>query len=48
MTTLPCCITELTREEIDRLLQEGIESIASGNTYTTEEVDKMLAEKFGI
>lgn len=48
MTTKPYCMEELTREEIDRLLQEGMQSLAAGNTYTAEEVDKILAEKFGI
>jgi len=48
MTTKPYCMEELTREEIDRLLQEGMQSLTAGNTYTAEEVDKILAEKFGI
>lgn len=38
----------MTREEIDRELQKGIDSIEAGNMYTIDEVDRMLAEEFGI
>lgn len=34
----------MTREEIDRELQKGIDSIEAGRTYTLKESEEMLAE----
>ena len=44
----PTSICSMTKEELDRELMLGIESIKSGRTYTLDEVDAIFAEKFDI
>lgn len=44
----PVAIGSLSREEIDAELIKGIESLKSGKSYTTDEIDAELAEEFGI
>ena len=38
----------ITKAEFDAELQKGVDSINSGRTHSVEEVDRMLAEEFGI
>ncbi len=38
----------MTRTEFDNELQKGVDSIKAGHTHSTEEIDQMLAEEFGI
>lgn len=38
----------LTREELDRELQKGYDSLKAGRLYSMDEIDEMLAEEFGI
>ena len=44
----PTAIGSMSREELDRELMLGAESIKQGRTYTMDEVDAILAEEFGI
>ena len=43
----PVAIGGMTRAEIDAELQKGIESLKDGS-YTTDDIDAMMAEEFGI
>lgn len=47
-TKRPTAIGGMTREELDRELQLGMDSIKAGRTYTLDEVDAIFAEKYGI
>ena len=38
----------MTREELDAELQKGVDSIKAGKVYSADEVDAVLAKKFGI
>ena len=38
----------ITKSEFDAELQKGIDSIKNGRTHSVEDVDRMLAEEFGI
>ena len=38
----------ITKSEFDTELQKGIDSIKNGRTHSVEDVDRMLAEEFGI
>ena len=44
----PTAIGSMTREELDKELLLGMESVKSGRTYTLDEVDAILAEEFHI
>ena len=44
----PTAIGGMTREELDKELMLGMESVKSGRTYTLDEVDAILAEEFHI
>lgn len=44
----PVAIGGLSRAELDRELQKGIDSMESGKGYTVAEIDAMFAEEFGI
>lgn len=46
--TKPTAIGGMSRAELDVELTKGIESLKSGKTYTTDEVDAELAQEFGI
>lgn len=39
---------DITKSEFDAELQKGINSIKNGRTHSVEDVDRMLAEEFGI
>ena len=43
----PIATGNMSKEEIMSLVQEGIDSCASG-TYSKEEVDKIFADKYGL
>ena len=43
----PTAIGGMTRTEIDAELQKGIDSLKSGS-YTTDEIDAMMAEEFDL
>jgi len=38
----------ITKAEFDAELQKGVDSIKTGRTHSVEDVDRMLAEEFGI
>lgn len=38
----------MTREELDAELEKGLDDIRRGEVYSAEEVDRELAEEFGI
>jgi hypothetical protein len=38
----------ITKDEFDAELQKGVDSIKNGRTHSVEDVDRMLAEEFGI
>lgn len=44
----PTAIGAMSREELDAALAKGYESAQKGKTYTTDEVDQMLKDAFGI
>lgn len=44
----PIALGALSREELDKELQAGIDSLKAGKKFTADEVDMMLAEEFGI
>ena len=44
----PIFLHELTEEEMNRKIGEGLDDIKEGRTYTQEEVDAMLKKEFAI
>ena len=44
----PTAIGGMTREELDAELEKGLDDIRRGEVYSAEEVDRELAEEFGI
>ena len=46
--TKPKAIGSMSRAELDEELARGMESLASGKTYTADEADAELARLFGI
>ena len=44
----PTAIGGMSRAELDAELTKGVESLKSGKTYTTDEIDAELAKEFGI
>ena len=38
----------ITKEEFNTELQKGVDSIKNGHTHSVEDVDRKLAEEFGI
>ena len=41
-------LASLSKEELDKELQKGIDSLKNERSYTTEEVDAFFMEKYGI
>ena len=41
-------IATITREQIDKELQKGIDSIKAGKIYSADEVDAVLEKQFDI
>ncbi|MCI5739926.1 MAG: type II toxin-antitoxin system RelB/DinJ family antitoxin [Lachnospiraceae bacterium] len=46
--TKPVAIGGMSRAELDAEITKGVESLKSGRTYTTDEVDAEFAQEFGI
>ena len=44
----PLSLDDLTREELEREVMRGVESLEAGKGVSAEEVDRILAEEFGI
>ena len=44
----PVAIASMSRAELDAELAKGIASLQAEKTYSANEVDKILAEEFGI
>lgn len=44
----PPCIDDLTKEEIDALIQEGVDDVEAGRVYTQDEVKMILKKTYGI
>lgn len=44
----PVAIASMSRAELDAELAKGIASLQAEKTYSADEVDKILAEEFGI
>lgn len=41
-------LASLSKEELDKELQKGIDSLKNERSYTKEEVDAFFMEKYGI
>lgn len=41
-------LASLSKKELDKELQKGIDSLKNERSYTTEEVDAFFMEKYGI
>lgn len=41
-------LASLSKEELDKELQKGIDSLKNERSYTKEEVDAFFREKYGI
>ncbi|MBQ6551668.1 MAG: type II toxin-antitoxin system RelB/DinJ family antitoxin [Lachnospiraceae bacterium] len=44
----PTAIGDMSKGELDRELQKGIDSLREEKDYTMEEVDALLAKEYGI
>lgn len=44
----PLSVDQLTKKQLDKELKKGVDSINTGNVYSADEVDKILAKEFGI
>ena len=44
----PVSLANMTREELDAALHKGMDSLKSHEAYSADQVDRMLAEEFGI
>ena len=44
----PTAIGNMSRAELNTELMKGVESLNSGKTYTTDEIDAERAKEFGI
>ncbi len=44
----PLNINEMTSEELDKELLKGVNSVNNGKHYTSDEVDSILSDEFGI
>lgn len=44
----PTTIGSLSREELDRELEKGLQSLEKGKAYTADEVDQLLKKEFHI
>lgn len=46
-TNKPTALGGLTRAELDKELQKGIDSISTGKQYSADEVDQFFAKEYG-
>ena len=44
----PLAVGAMTKKQLDKELQKGVDSINTGNVYSADEVDTILAKEFGI
>lgn len=44
----PTALGSLTRDELDKELQKGIDSISTGKQYSGSEVDQFFAKEYGV
>ena len=44
----PICAGNLSEEEIMELIQEGVDDVKEGRTYTLEETKAMLDKRYGF
>ena len=44
----PTALGSLTRAELDKELQKGIDSISTGKQYSADEVDQFFAKEYGV
>lgn len=43
----PTSIGAMTREQLDAVLQKGVDSLKNGKTYTAKDIDEEFAQEFG-
>lgn len=43
----PIALGSITRDELDKELQKGLDSLRSGKSYSADEVDLFLAKEYG-
>lgn len=43
----PIALGSITRDELDRELQKGLDSLRSGKSYSADEVDLFFAKEYG-
>ena len=43
----PIALGSLTRDELDKELQKGLDSLRSGKSYSADEVDLFFAKEYG-
>lgn len=44
----PTALGSLTRAELDKELQKGIDSISTGKSYSADEVDQFFAKEYSV
>ena len=47
-TNKPTALGSLTRDELDKELQKGIDSLSTGKSYSANDVDKLFAKEYGV
>lgn len=47
-STKPTALGSLTRDELDKELQKGIDSLSTGKQYSASEVDQFFAKEYGV
>lgn len=43
----PIALGSITRDELDKELQKGLDSLRSGKSYSADEVDLLFAKEYG-
>ena len=43
----PVALGSITRDELDKELQKGLDSLRSGKSYSADEVDQFFAKEYG-
>ncbi|MFU0549708.1 type II toxin-antitoxin system RelB/DinJ family antitoxin [Gardnerella piotii] len=44
----PLALGSLTRDELDKELQNGIDSLSTGKSYSANDVDKLFEKEYGV
>lgn len=47
-TNKPIALGALTQDELDKELQEGLDSLRVGKSYSADEVDQFFAKEYGV